>query len=81
MPRKAGHSDHSSKLLPLCTIFIQACLEINVDELCRQQLWLWNEAALTVKACAPKAFIATKRVPKHAKKPPDQRENKPRKLI
>jgi hypothetical protein len=39
---------------------IQACLEIDVDELCRQRPWLWNEAALAVKALAPEAFIATK---------------------
>jgi hypothetical protein len=67
-------------LLPLSTIFIQACLEIDVDELCQQRPSLWNEAALAVKAPAPKVFIATKGVPKPVKKPPDWQENKRRKL-
>jgi hypothetical protein len=50
----------------------QACPEIDIDKLCWQRLWLWNEAALAVKACPPEAFIATKGAPKHAEKPPDQ---------
>jgi len=58
---------------------IQACLEIDIDNPCR--LWLWNEAALAVLACAPKAFFAAERVSRRAKKPPDRQENKRRKLI
>jgi hypothetical protein len=60
-------------------VTIQACLEVDINKLCRLQLW--NEAALAVKAPAPEAFIATKGVPKPAKKPPDRQENKRRKLI
>ena len=85
--RKAGHRDHSG--CSNCGMdtrpsvyHIQACLEVDIDRLCRQRLW--SEAALAVKvavlACAPKAFSATERVPKRAKKPPDRQGNKRRKL-
>jgi hypothetical protein len=86
--RKAGHRDHSS--CSHCGVdtrpsvyHIQACLEVDIDKLCRQRLW--NEAAPAIKAavlaCAPKAFFAAERVPKRAKKPPDRQESKRRKLI
>jgi hypothetical protein len=74
-----GHRDHSSCLLPLSTIYIQACLKIDINKPCR--LRLWNEAALALLACAPDAFFAPERVPKRAKKPPDRQESKPQKLI
>jgi len=66
-------------LLAPSVYHIQACLKIDINKPCR--LWLWNEAALALLACAPDAFFAPERVPKRAKKPPDRQESRRRELI